>query len=115
MEVIAIAKSVRISPRKARLLADMIRGQMAEKAIQTLKLTQKRAALPVLKTVQSAIANAGHNANLKKDDLMIVQIEVSEAQALKRYHPSTRGRVHPYKKRASHIKVVLKEAHGTKN
>lgn len=115
MEIVAVSKSARISPRKARLIADMIRGQMAQEALETLRLVPKRAALPVLKTVKSALSNAQHNVNLKSDTLIIKQIEIGEGLSLKRYHPSTRGRVHPYKKRGSHIKVVLEEEHGTKS
>ena len=70
---------------------------------------RKRGALSVLKTLKSAVGNAINNAKLKEEDLVIKAIEISEGQALKRFHPSTRGRIHPYKKRASNIKITLEE------
>lgn len=115
MEIIAQSKSVRISPRKIRLVVSVLRKSSAKEAVTALSLMRKRGALPVLKTLKSAVANAVNNAKLKEDDLMIKAIEISEGQALKRFHPSTRGRIHPYKKRASHIRIVLEEKYGTKN
>lgn len=107
MEVIAVAKGVRISPRKVRLVADAIRQQPINDALVSLRLIRKRASMALEKTIRSAVANAVNNAKLNASDLRIAQIEVSEGTPLKRFHPSTRGRVHPYKKRSSHIKVVL--------
>jgi large subunit ribosomal protein L22 len=109
MEVRAIAKSVRVSPRKVRLVADAIRNLSIEEALQVLDAAEKRAALPIAKTLKSAVANAVNNAKLEKGTLLIGSIQVAEGQPLKRFHPSTRGRIHPYKKRSSHITVVLKE------
>lgn len=80
-----------------------------DEALATLRVMNKRAALAVSKTLQSAVANAVHNAKLERSALQITSIEVNEGQALKRYHPSTRGRIHPYKKRSSHIKIVVAE------
>lgn len=108
MEVQAILRSLRISTRKVRLIADVIRGKKVLDAMNTLALIHKRAAIPVGKTLKSAITNATNNAKLKAEDLVISAIEVGEGTALKRYHPSTRGRIHPYKKRSSHIRIVLK-------
>lgn len=109
MEAIAISKSVRISPRKVRLVADTVRNMSALKALRELSLIRKRPSVVIAKTIQSAIANAVHNTKLNKDRLMIKSIEISEGAALKRFHPSTRGRVHPYKKRSSTIRVIVKE------
>ncbi|MGI8419758.1 MAG: 50S ribosomal protein L22 [Candidatus Levyibacteriota bacterium] len=109
MEVRAITKSIRISPRKMRLVAEAIRNMPIEKAYRVLEVTQKRAALVVSKTLKSAVANAVTNANLETKNLYVSQISVNEAQALKRFRPSTRGRIHPYKKRGSHLTIVLKE------
>ncbi len=109
MEVRAIAKSVRISPRKVRLVADSIRNLSIDEAVNLLSATEKRAALPLEKALKSAIANATNNAKLETKNLVIGSIIVNEGQALKRYHPSTRGRIHPYKKRSSIITIVLKE------
>jgi len=107
MEVRAISKSVRMGPRKVRLVADSIRHLSIERAYQVLQGTQKRGAGPVLKTLQSAVANAVNNAKLDMNQLTIKTIMVNEAQAMKRFRPSTRGRIHPYKKRGSHISVIL--------
>ena len=109
MQVRAIAKSVRMSPRKVRLVADAIRSLSIEQAFIVLEATQNRAAAPLSKTLQSAVANAIVNNNLDRDNLVIESITVNEGQALKRFHPSSRGRVHPYKKKSSHISIVLKE------
>lgn len=109
MEVRAIAKSIRISPRKVRLVADTVRNLPVEDALHVLEAAEKRAALPIAKTIKSAVANATNNAKLEKANLTIGSIQIADGQPLKRFHPSTRGRIHPYKKRSSHIIVVLKE------
>lgn len=110
MEVRAISKSVRMSPRKVRLVADSIRHLSLERAFEVLQGTQKRGAGPLLKTLQSAVANGVNNLNLDTKELKIKTIMVNEGQALKRFRPSTRGRIHPYKKRGSNIHVVLEAA-----
>lgn len=107
MEIKAESKGVKISPRKLRLVADLVRKMELKDAINTLSLVEKRAALPLLKTIKSALSNALNNAKLKEESLILKTVEIKEGPALKRYRPSTRGRVHPYKKRSSHIKVVL--------
>ncbi len=107
MEIKAQSNSVRISARKVRLVADVIRNKSADKALNTLTLIDKRGAAPLYKTLKSAISNATNNAKLKQDALFIKSIEVGEGPFLKRFHPSTRGRVHPYKRRSSHVKIVL--------
>ncbi len=109
MQVRAVAKSVRMSPRKIRLVADAIRQLSIAEAFQILEATQNRAAGPIFKTLESAVANAVTNNNLDKQNLVIESIMVNEGAAMKRFHPSSRGRVHPYKKRSSHITIVLKE------
>jgi large subunit ribosomal protein L22 len=114
MEVRAVAKSVRIGPRKVRLVADAIRNLSIDEAFQLLDAAEKRAALPIAKTLHSAVANAVNNAKLDKDSLSIASIQIAEGQPLKRFHPSTRGRIHPYKKRSSHITIVLKQKAGAK-
>jgi large subunit ribosomal protein L22 len=108
MEIRSIAKSVRIGPRKVRLVADMIRSRSIEDALLALQSTPKRAALPVEKALKSAIANAVNNAGLDVKSLVIESINVSEGPALKRFMPSTRGRTHPYKRRSSNIRIILK-------
>lgn len=115
MEVRAESKNVRISPRKVRYVVEAIRRKTVREALIILSLVRKRAAGPIVKTIKSAVANAVNNAKFNEERLFIKDIEISQAQALKRFHPSTRGRVHPYKKRGSNIKIVLEEAHGTKS
>lgn len=107
MEIRAIAKSVRVSPRKVRIVADAIRHLSLEEAMHALQATPRRAAGPLEKTLKSAAANAVNNANLELKSLKIATIMVNEGAALKRFRPSTRGRVHPYKKKSSNITVVL--------
>jgi large subunit ribosomal protein L22 len=109
MEVRAISKSVRISPRKIRLVADAIRHLTIDEAMQLLYVTPKRAAQPLIKTLQSAVANATNNAKLDKSNLIIGTILVNEGTVLKRFRPSTRGRTHPYKKRGTNITIIVKE------
>ncbi len=107
MEIIAKAQSIRISPRKVRLVADSIRNLPLEKALNVLNMTQKRGASVLNALFKSAIANAINNAKKNKDSLTIKGIEVWDGPGIKRFHESTRGRVHPYKKRSSHIKIIL--------
>ena len=109
MEVRAIAKNIRISPRKVRLIADAIRNLSAIEAHNILEGTYKQAARPLSKALKSAVANAVNNAKLDSANLVIASIQISQGQALKRFRPSTRGRIHPYKKRGSTINIVLKE------
>jgi large subunit ribosomal protein L22 len=107
MEIKAQSKSVRISPRKVRLVADAIRNKSVAQALNALTLIKKRGSGVLYKTLKSAIANAINNAKLKQDSLVIKRIEVDQGSFLKRQRASTRGRAHPYKKRSSHIKIVL--------
>ena len=109
MEVKAISRSVRISPRKVRIVAAVLKGSTALEAVRKLSLLDKRGATILEKTVKSAIANAVNNAKLTEEKLVIKEIQVNEGAFLKRFHHSTRGRVHPYKRRSSHITVVLED------
>lgn len=109
MEITATATQVRISPRKVRLVANSVRNLSLEEALAALKVIRKRGARTIEKTLQSAIANAVNNKNLNRSQLKIDQIIVNEGPALKRYHASTRGRIHPYKRRSSNVRVILKE------
>ena len=109
MEVKALAKAQRISPRKLRLVAYSIKNMPIDQAYRVLEVTNKRAAKIVQKTLKSAVANAVTNANLESNNLLIASVTVNESQPFKRFRPSTRGRVHPYKKRGSHLTIVLKE------
>ncbi|MBI2028170.1 MAG: 50S ribosomal protein L22 [Candidatus Levybacteria bacterium] len=107
MEIVARTKSIRISPRKVRLVADSIRNLTIREALNTLSLVQKVGASALYDTLQSAVGNAINNAKKKESDMFIKSIEVFEGPSLKRFHPSTRGRIHSYKKKSSHIKIVL--------
>jgi len=107
MKVQAKSKYIRISPRKVRLVIDLVRGMKAEKALSMLKFTKKAAASEVAKTIKSAIANAEHNFNLKKKDLVISEIKADEGPTLKRFQPRARGVAYEIKKRTSHIFVSL--------
>jgi large subunit ribosomal protein L22 len=109
MNITAHSKNIRISTRKVRLVADAIRKLSIEEALTALRVSDKRAAGPLEVALKSALANAINNNNLDRSNLVIASIIVNEGQAMKRYHPSTRGRVHPYKRRASHVTITLKE------
>jgi large subunit ribosomal protein L22 len=103
----ATAQSVRVSTRKVRLVADAIRNMSATQALATLAFVNKRGSSVLKKVLQSAIANAVNNNKLLADDLIIAKLDVNEGQFLKRFHASTRGRIKPFKKRSTHVTVVL--------
>lgn len=107
MEYQAIAKNIKVSPRKVRLVADQIRDLSISGALTTLMVSRKRGAVSLKKALESAMANAVNNNNAKKDDLKIKTISVTEGIRYKRYHFAGRGRTRPYVKRTSHINVVL--------
>lgn len=108
MEYKAIAKNVKMSPRKVRLVADTVRDDSAESAMRKLELVHKRAAMPIRKVMKSAIANA-EGKNAKKENLIIKTLKVDEGVTYKRYRFASRGRVAPILHRTSHITVVLEE------
>ena len=109
MEAKAIAKTVRIAPRKARLVADLVRGKSVVDAIVILNNTP-RAASPIIdKVVKSAAANAINNHMMNEEDLYIKEILVNEGPTLKRFRPRAKGSASPIMKRTSHISVVLAE------
>lgn len=114
MEVKAYLRHLRISPRKVRLVVDIIRGMGAEQAQTQLEFINKRATEPVLKLLNSALANAEHNFNLEKENLYISKIFVDEGATLKRARPRAMGRSAPIRKRTSHITVILDEKVKTK-
>lgn len=107
MPVQAIAKGVRMSPRKVGVVAALVRGRTVADALVILEHTPRRSADPVAKVIASAKANAEHNHNLKPDTLKIVEISVTPGQRLKRYRPAARGRALPFQRRTSHIRVVV--------
>lgn len=106
-QVKAIAKSIRMSPRKARLVVDLIRGKKIGEAIAILKNTESTCSESVLKTLNSAIANAEHNKELDVNTLFIKEIYVNGGATLKRMHPRAKGSGYKILKRTSHITVVV--------
>jgi len=112
MQSRAIAKYVRMSPRKVRLVVDQIRGKGVNDAYAILQYSKKGAAEPVGKTLRSAVANAQNRAqddgdSLDVDDLVIHEIFVDEGPTLRRYRAAAQGRAAPIRKRTSHITVVV--------
>jgi large subunit ribosomal protein L22 len=109
MEVRAIARQVRMSPRKARLVADLIRGKQVEEALLVLRFTPKKAASILAKTLRSAIANATDTQNVDPDDLYVKRVHIDGGAMLKRFRPRAHGRATPIRKRTSHFTVVVDE------
>ncbi len=109
MEVRAKTKYLRISPRKLRLQADLIRGKMVREAEDILLALRTKGARMLYKTLQSAIANAEHNFKLKKENLFIKILTVDGGPVLKRYVPKAFGRAGGIRKPTSHITIVLSE------
>jgi large subunit ribosomal protein L22 len=112
MEAKAIAKHIRMSPRKVRLVVDLIRGKSVGEAISILQFSPKAAAEPVSKTLRSAVANATVKAQdkgevLDVDDLIVSAIHVDPGPALHRFRRAAMGRAAPIMKRTSHITVVV--------
>ena len=109
MPVIAKLNYLRISPRKIRLVTDLIKGLDVTEAKHQLRFLTKRAAQPLAKLLDSATANAQHNFNLDKNNLYIAKILVNQGPTLKRWMPRAFGRATPIAKRTSHITLVLEE------
>ena len=112
MQARAIAKYVRMSPRKVRLVVDLIRGRTVNEAYATLQFSKKAAADPVGKTLRSAVANARYKAQdegdvLDVDDLFVREAYVDEGPMLKRWRAAAMGRAAPRRRRMSHITVVV--------
>lgn len=107
METIAVTRGVRISAQKARLVADMIRGKPVAQAIDTLTFLNKKAAVIIKKTVESAIANAEHNDGADIDELKITTIYVDKGQSLKRFSARAKGRGNRIEKQTCHITVKV--------
>ena len=107
MEAIAKHNFARISPQKARLVADLIRGKNVDQALEILTFSNKKAADLVKKVLESAIANAEHNEGADIDDLTVAKIFVDEGPVMKRIMPRAKGRADRILKRSSHITVVV--------
>lgn len=109
MEWAATQKHARISPRKARMVADLVRGMNAGDAITLLKFTPKKAAGLIKKVVQSAVGNASQSSGVDQDRLFISSITIDEGTTIKRWRPRAMGRATRIRKRTSHIRVALEE------
>ncbi|MBX4187459.1 MAG: 50S ribosomal protein L22 [Candidatus Doudnabacteria bacterium] len=113
-EVKAFARYIHVSPRKLRLVADLVRQQSVATALEQLRFFSKNAALPLAKAINSAVANAVHNFNLNKDDLFVKAITIDGGPVYKGYAPRAQGRAFVVRKRTSHINVVLESRTGGK-
>ena len=109
MEAKAVAKTIRIAPRKVRLVLDLIRGKEVAEAIAILKLTNKATSPVVEKLLMSALANAEHNYDLDVNSLIVSEVFVDEGPTLKRFRPRAQGRASAINKRTSHITIVVGE------
>jgi large subunit ribosomal protein L22 len=107
MPVKAVAKGVKLSPRKVAVVAALVRGRTVADALTILDHTPRRSAVAVRKVIMSARANAEHNHNYKPASLQIVEISVTPGPRIKRFRPAARGRALPYQKKSSHIRVVV--------
>ncbi len=109
MEARAIAKGVRIAPKKSRLVIDLIRGKSVSEADNILANLNKEAARAIRKVLTSAVANAENNLELDKENLYVKEAYINEGRTLKRMKAGSKGRVNPILKRSSHITVVVSE------
>jgi len=108
-QAMAIARNIRVSPRKLNLVAQQIRGQKVERALNVLTFSQKRIASVVKKTLQSAIANAENNHDLDVDDLVVKEASVGKNLVMKRFHARARGNAGGIEKFFSQITIVVEE------
>jgi large subunit ribosomal protein L22 len=106
MEIKAVQKNVRMSPKKLRFVADVARKMKPIDAIEKLPFIGKKAAEPIILVIKSAIANA-KNKGIDNASLIFKELQINEGPRLKRGRPVSRGRWHPYKRRMSHIRVIL--------
>lgn len=111
MEIQTIQKYLHTSPRKLRLVADMIRKMEPARAVDVLGITPKAAAQDLEKALKTVLANAKHQG-VDASKLTFKKIEINESMKMRRFRAGTRGRVKPYKKRMSHIKIVLSDEQG---
>ncbi len=109
MKARAVSKYIRVSPQKARLVADMIRGKRVSEAYHILRYTPRKAARLIYKTLASAVANAENTKMMDVDSLYVSEIYVDEGPRLKRWRARAMGRVRPIVRRLSHITVVVEE------
>ncbi|HEO4775584.1 TPA: 50S ribosomal protein L22 [Streptococcus agalactiae] len=105
----AMARTVRVSPRKTRLVLDLIRGKNVADAIAILKFTPNKAARVIEKTLNSAIANAENNFGLEKANLVVSETFANEGPTMKRFRPRAKGSASPINKHTTHVTVVVSE------
>lgn len=107
--ITASLKNHRQSPRKVRLVADLVRGKKVDRALNTLNFLTKKASDPVRSVIEMAVANAKHTHRIDMDKLYINEIKVDEGVTLMRRMPRARGTAYPIRKRSSHITIVLSD------
>ena len=105
----ASLKYLRITPRKARLVADLVRGKNVEQALDLLKFTRKRSAKPIAALIKSAASNADQKGGVNVDKLFVKTLYVDEGPTIKRWMPRAQGRATPIMKRTSHVTVELEQ------
>ena len=110
MEARAVGKYIRVSPQKARLVADVVRGMDVDQAITTLKFMPKKAAVILKQVIESAVANATQDDQVDVDNLFVKKIFIDGGPSLKRIRPRAMGRATGIIKRTSHITVILDES-----
>nr|YP_010274749.1 ribosomal protein L22 [Echeveria lilacina]UJT97689.1 ribosomal protein L22 [Echeveria lilacina] len=108
-KVYALGQHISMSAHKARKVVDQIRGRSYEETLMILEFMPYRACYPIFKLVYSAAANASHNKNFKKGNLIISKAEVNEGTTVKKLKPRARGRGYPIKRPSCHITIVLKD------
>ena len=111
MQVQTIQRYIHTSPRKLRLVADMVRNMQPSRSLDILKVTPKYAAKSLAAALQTVLANA-RVAGMDLDNLKFKSLEINESIKMRRFRAGTRGRVKPYKRRMSHIKIVLTDEKG---
>jgi len=109
MEARAVAKYIRIAPRKVRQVVDLIRGKQVAEALAILKFTPNRGSVAVAKVVKSASANAEHNKDAIKDNLYVAEAFVDQGPTLKRFNPRAMGKADLKRRKTSHITIVVRE------
>ena len=112
-EAKAVTKTIRVSPQKLNLVAQLIRGKKVATALADLTFSRKRIARDVKKTLESAVANAENNHQLDVDSLVVAEAHVGRSIQMKRWTPRARGRVGRIRKRYSHLTIVVREVEET--
>jgi large subunit ribosomal protein L22 len=112
VEAKAVLRGVRISPQKARLVVDVVRGKRVDLALAILRNMPQKAAAEIARTIQSAAANAENNFHMTPDDLVVKTIFADEGPTMKRFRARARGRANVIRKRSSHITVIVDDGEG---